>query len=299
MPRVDRRLPDFLIGGAQKAGTTSLHALLDENAQVFLPKQPQEIHFFDIDQYFSRGVHWYAKFFQQAAADHLAVGQTCPTYLYEADVPERIAKVLPDVRLIFLLRNPVDRAYSHYWHSVKYGFENLSFEQAVDCEEERLARNPRKRFNLSYLDRGRYARQLERYLQCFSREQILLLLTEDLEMEPSRVLDRCFSFLGVALRGEEIARKPRVQWNASRLPRWRGLQTLTARVRSPRKPHLKRLARLVDRLNLRTTSYPPMAPAVRRRLEEEFSEENRRLEELFQLDLTPWCSRGPRGGDSS
>lgn len=282
-------LPDFVIGGAQKAGTTALHEILRLHPELHLPAQPQEIHYFDIDEHYRRGPDWYRRHFRGAGPAHVAVGQTCPSYLFDPRVPERMARALPDVRLVFLLRNPVDRAYSHYWHSVKYGFEHLPFEEALARETDRLTGDPRTFYNLSYAARGRYADQLERFLAHYPRERILLLLTEDLNRDPARVLDRCFAFLGVALRGTEIAARARERrWNESRLPRWPRLQALTTPVRSPRKPRLKRLAKLVDRVNLRPARYPPMDPKLRRHLAARFAADEVRLAERFGLDLRAW-----------
>ncbi|HUE84637.1 MAG TPA: sulfotransferase [Vicinamibacterales bacterium] len=129
------KLPTFLIGGAQKSGTTTLHHYLSAHPDIFIPRRPQELHFFDFDPNYVRGVHWYASHFTSATPAHRAIGQTSPLYLYAPDAPERIAALLPDVKLIFIRRNPVDRAFSHYWHAIKKGRKTLDFETALAMED--------------------------------------------------------------------------------------------------------------------------------------------------------------------
>ncbi len=283
------RLPDFLIGGAQKSGSTALHVLLGGRRDVYLAR-PQELDYFDRDDVYARGLGWYRTHFEAAAGDCRAVGQTSTQYLYSRQAAARIGRDLPGVKLIFILRNPVDRAWSHYWHCVKYGLETASFAAARRLEGERLARGGDHRRWFSYLDRGRYAEQLERYLEHFPRERILVLRTEDLAREPGRVLDRCCRFLDLEPRAADLpadwlARR----WNASRRPRWPGLQRWTAGFRF-RSRAGRRLALLIDRWNLVRRRYPSLAPAERRLLADTFAAENRRLATLFDLDLAAWSS---------
>ena len=146
-------VPNFFIGGAQKSGTTTLHWRLKEHPQVFIPDFPQEIHFFDDAKNFERGLRWYEGLFAGWKGQR-AVGQTSPLYLYAPEVPERIHAVLPDARFVFILRDPVDRAYAHYWHSVKKGYDSLELRSGArgGAGADR-ARRPRRRYD-SYLGRS-------------------------------------------------------------------------------------------------------------------------------------------------
>ncbi len=282
------RLPDFLIGGAQKSGSTALHVLLGSHPEVYLAR-PQELDFFDRNDAYARGISWYQAHFKSADG-HRAVGQTSTQYLYSGKAAARIGRDLPAVRLIFILRNPVDRAWSHYWHCVKYGLETASFAAARRLEGERLARGGDHRRWFSYLDRGLYADQIERYLEHFPRARILVLLTEDLARRAGPVLDRCCRFLDLEPRAADLPpdRLER-RWNSSRRPRWPGLQRWTAGFRFGSRTG-RRLALIVDRWNLVRWRYPELATEERRRLTDFFAAHNRRLGAMLDLDLAAWDS---------
>src|SRR5947209_8592328 len=128
-----RPLPNFLILGAQKAGTTALYAYLRWHPEITGPSF-KEVSFFD--RHYARGERWYRAHFP--ARRRPFVGEASPSYLFHPLVPERVARLLPDARLVAILRNPVDRAFSHYQHEVSLGREPLSFEEAVAHEEERM-----------------------------------------------------------------------------------------------------------------------------------------------------------------
>lgn len=278
-------LPTFIIGGAMKAGTTSLHYYLQAHPQVFIPERPQELHFFDMDKNFEKGLDWYLNHFSPATPQHKAIGQTSPVYIYDPKVPPRIAQALPEVKLIFILRNPVDRAYSHYWHSIKMGSEDLSFEQALEREQERIAPGGKPRIAFSYVDRGWYADQLERYSKHFSRDNMLILLSENMKKDPSGVIDQCCKFLGVEPRGAWILENlPKKYYNAARLPRFRTVQKWIA----PYYYRYRKIAEFIANLNLKVARYPPMSPATRDRLSRRFEEHNQKLARLYDLDLSPW-----------
>ncbi len=169
-----RPLPGFLVIGAQKAGTTALYAYLRWHPAITGPSW-KEVSFFD--RHWWRGEAWYRGQFPLRTADRL-VGEASPSYLFHPLAPERARSLVPDVKLIALLRNPVDRAYSQYQHEVALGREPLSFEDALAEEEgrtrgevERLVADPRAFsrawWDHTYAARGRYAEQLERWLTVF------------------------------------------------------------------------------------------------------------------------------------
>ena len=173
-----RPLPGFVILGAQKAGTTSLHEYLCEHP-LASSSTVKEVHYFDLA--YERGPAWYRAHFQiPRRADEIA-GEASPYYLFHPLVPARVARDLPEARLIVLLRNPIERAYSHHNHERALGFEKLGFVEAIECEPERL-RGEEERLagergyrsfahqHHGYLARGRYADQLERWLAHVERE---------------------------------------------------------------------------------------------------------------------------------
>ena len=216
-----RVLPDFVILGAQRAGTTSLFDYLERHPDIVGPagwdpsvSWRKELHFFT--DRFDQGPDWYRASFpllveRRVARLHggdIVAGEATPYYLFHPAVPKRMAATIPEARLIVLLRNPVERAYSHYQHSRRLNVEPLSFEQALDAEDERLAGEEERlasdpdyssqaHRHFSYLSRGRYADQLERWLAYFPRERILILRSEDLFVEPATCYAERLGFLGV------------------------------------------------------------------------------------------------------
>lgn len=196
-------MPDFLILGAQKAGTTALYAYLRWHPQITGPAW-KEVSYFD--RHYRRGVGWYRGHFPLRPGNRL-VGEASPGYLFHPLAPQRVHETVPEAKLLVLLRDPVDRALSHYHHEVVLGREPLSFEAALDAEPERTRgeeeRLVRERgywsaawWDHTYLARGRYAEQLERWLSLFPREQLLVLASEDLAADPSAAYARVLGFLG-------------------------------------------------------------------------------------------------------
>jgi hypothetical protein len=273
-----RILPSFLIIGAQRAGTTSLIDYLGRHPDVAAPSPgghyaypgelvswrgswlEKELHFFD--SRFELGLDWYRSFFPlrarrrvaRARGRDLIAGEATPYYLFHPGVPERVAATLPDVRLIVLVRNPVDRAYSHFHLMKRKGLEKLSFAKAVAAEERRLAgveerlreepafRSKAHRHH-SYLARGLYAEQLERWFAVFPRERFLILRAEDFFADTAEVYSDVLDFLELR------------QW---------------------------RLRRTRHR---NKAEYKPLKPELRAQLEEHFAEPNARLERLLERDF--------------
>ncbi len=281
---MSRVLPNLIVGGAQKSGTTTLHRLLESHPGVFFPARPQEIHFFDLDDRYARGLDWYAGHFTAWRGEPV-IAQTSPLYLYEPAVAGRIAAALPAARLIFVLRRPIDRAASHYWHEVRYGWEPLSFEEALEREPERLRGGQEARRHYSYLDRGRYASQLRRYLDLFPAEQILVLTYDQLVADLPGLGRRCADFLALPVAGWTLpAGDEPFRHNRAQVPRFRALQRWVR----PARASLPALAWLVDRVNLVPGRYPPIASATRARLAEVFAHEIEDLARLTSLDLSAW-----------
>lgn len=194
-------LPAFAVIGAQKAGTTSLFRYLAHHQDVTAPRL-KEIHFFDL--HYAKGMRWYAAHFPVRRGAF--TGEASPYYLFHPRVPERMARHLPDIKLIALLRNPVDRAWSHYNYEVQYGTERLGFREALERERRvieqetaRLLRNDRYVSHVhqhaSYLSRGLYAEQLRRWLERFPRDQILVLKAEEFFDDTRSQFGRVLEFL--------------------------------------------------------------------------------------------------------
>lgn len=249
-----RLLPEFLVIGAARAGTTSLYSYLVGHPAVSTPSH-KEIHFFDLN--FERGLDWYRRHFHAVLPGNrsgMLTGEASPYYLFHPAVPARVRKTLPEVRLIALVRNPVDRAYSQHQLAVRHGRDELGFEEAIDAEAtrldgelERMASDPSytsvSHRHHSYLARGLYAEQLERWYEHFPREQLLALRSEDLFADPRKLYSEVLRFLELPAHelGEYHAYNQRL--------------------------------------------YDGLAPETRQRLEHYFAEPNRQLAELLGREL--------------
>jgi hypothetical protein len=260
-----RPLPDFLIIGAKRGGTTSLYNYLVDHPCVvpLFPRVQNKkgVRFFDTN--FQRGVAWYRSHFpsrlyrgwhEQRIGHPTVAGEASPYYLFHPSAPSRAASIIPDARLIVLLRDPIDRAYSHYRERSRHGAEELTFEEALEREQERLAGEEERlstddRYysfaheHFGYVSQGLYLEALRRWIDLFGRNRLLILRSEDFFASPERTYGDVLRFLG--------------------LPPWR----------LPAYP----------RFNYHEGR--SMSPSTRARLGERFGPENRRLAEFLGMDL--------------
>jgi len=189
---------DFIVAGAQKSGTTALHYFLAKHPNITMGDQ-QEIHFFDDDATFAATVDYERlhKHYPLVASSTIA-GDCTPSYLYFKPTVERIWNYNPKIKLLVLLRNPVERAFAH-WNMQRFkGREPLDFFDAVREEKTRIAGAPptqARRF--AYIERGFYARQLERFFKFFPREQVKVVKFEEFKDKQRETLVSIFSFLGL------------------------------------------------------------------------------------------------------
>ncbi len=225
-----RLLPDFLIIGTQRGGTTSLYNYLQTHPCIE-PSSTKEIHFFD--RRFNRGLAWYRGHFPSRVEKYYAqrlgrrafvTGEASPSYLFHPHVPRRVAEALPQARLIILLRNPVDRAYSQYYHAIEHGFETLPFEEAIKDEVERTAAEREKILrdehyesyvyrHRSYLSRGIYVEQLQTWMGLFPREQFLILRSEDFYASPAASIKQVLAFLALPQEESQLTGQVYKQYN--------------------------------------------------------------------------------------
>ena len=199
------RLPDFLGIGVQKGGTTTLQKLLEQHPDVFLAST-KELHYFSLR--FREGEAWYRDQFS-AAAFTQRCGEITPYYVFHPEAPARVHALLPQARLIVLLRDPVERTLSQYFHSCRLGLEALSLEQALAVEPQRLmgsleilrADDGRHRSHQehSYLSRSRYEQQIPAWQALYPPDQLLVLRSEDLFEQPDLVWGRVLTFLDLPM----------------------------------------------------------------------------------------------------
>lgn len=208
--------PNFLCVGAQKAGTTTLHDILKQHPDIYLPKL-KEAHFFDRPERYIKGIRWWLETFFEDYNNEKIMGAITPEYLYYEEVPEKIFHDLRGVKLIIILRNPVDRAYSHYLMSKRRSYETLPFEEAILAEPERLrVGGDFERNHFSYIDRGRYAVQLKRYYNLFKQENIMVLIFED---DIKRNIDETIGKIERFLDIEQLPLNTKLESNSAREPK--------------------------------------------------------------------------------
>ena len=288
-------LPNFLIIGTIKGGTTSLHRYLRQHPDVYLPPRKEP-------QFFSWDPHRPVRDDQQVvcsdpaeyealfadAGDAKAIGEASPQYLSSPIAPARIRETIPDARIVAILRHPVERALSAYLHLVRDQAETLSFEDALVAEEGRRADGHDPIW--LYRTVGLYADQVERYLDLFGPEHVRIYLHEDFERDALGLVQDVFRLLDV---DPTFAPDISVRYNASGVPRRRRLFELTttdnpvrraARVMVPQR-HRERIR--VAALN-KSMERPPIPPEVRRQLVESFRPDVLRLQELLGRDLSAW-----------
>ena len=216
----ERALPNFFVAGTQRGGSTSLFIYLLGHELVHGPRRAKGVHYFDTN--YDKSIDWYASNFPRVSTLEAqreihgvepAVGEGAPYYLFSPVIPARIHAVNPNARILAVLREPLDRAISHHNHEVQRGFETLELRDALDAEEGRLAGEEEKlradqsyiskpHIHHSYLARGQYAEQVERYFAMFGRENVLVLDSAALSAEPEQTVRKATDFLGLpALTG--------------------------------------------------------------------------------------------------
>lgn len=267
-------LPTFLVIGAGKSGTTSLAAYLDAHPEVFMAHQ-KEVRFFD--RYWYEGVDWYAAKFA-AAGDRKAVGEASPTYLQSEEAPARVAATLPGVRLLALLRNPVDRAFSGWTNAHQQGRDPRSFAAAVD--EELAGRGAVGDFDPRYLYGGRYRDRLGCWMDANPTSPLHVEWFEDLRDSPRETFARICEFLDVD--ADRIPRNVGRVYHASHRFRWEWWRVAMLRWRLwERLPY--RVAYRISALNRVANESEGMPPDVRRALVDYFREPN--------AELAAWLGR--------
>jgi len=196
------RLPDFLIIGAARCGTTSLYEYLRAHPNIYLPKNKRpEPHFFYKEAEYVKGLAYYSDKYFKDVDTHLKAGEASTSNIYKPIAAQRINKHLPQVKLILMLRNPIERAFSSYKFTLKNGIESLSFNQAIRKEQERL-NNPESDFHaeikpFAYIDRGRYCQQIKNLFKFFTRNQVHIILFDNFNRNSQKEVSNVFKFLDI------------------------------------------------------------------------------------------------------
>jgi hypothetical protein len=290
-----RTLPHFLIAGAARSGTTSLYHWLRQHPDVFMPANKEPSYF--VHKYGVADWDAYLKLFD-AGKSKKVIGEASTPYMSAPESPAWIRRVLGDIRIIILLRNPIERAWSLYCWMVMEGYERLpSLEQALVEEEQRFSdpsfhdHNPQYFWNYMYYRSGLYCHQVEKYLHLFGRDRVRVYLFDDLAERAAEVYSDACRFLGVDPSFEPTL----VAQNASKAPRFTGVQFRLRRLRralSSRRGSASALQRSMASAlmaaNVRCGRQNGLRPATVEGLKARYADDVRRLEGVIGRQCAHW-----------
>lgn len=273
-------LPNFLGLGAMRCGTTWLDHVLRSHPEVYLPTQRKEIHYFD--QYFDRGKDWYKGFFSgKDAQGFSSIGEITPKYLFVAPAPERIKATLPDCKFIVMLRNPADRAYSHYGFVLKNYAETKDFSDFLETSP-------------AAFEKGLYGQQVKRYFDYFEKDRFLFLFYEDIAKEPEIIIKKLADFLSIdpglfdlKVIAQRLNPSTRVRFPKARA----SIRKFGEFLRNKDLDWVWNLAKQTGLEKIfwaKSKTIPPMSASLKQELLSKYSEDIRLLEQLTGLDCSRW-----------
>jgi Sulfotransferase domain len=288
-------MPNFLIIGAMKSGTTALYYYLEQHPEIYMSPVKEPNFFSSQEQENAADAVTHIGTYQhlfRGASGKKAIGEASHSYLYEPSAAAEIRRYVPEAKLIAILRNPIDRAYSHFLHMVRSGTEPLDdFAQAL--REEEVGIHKERTFQ-DYIGRGLYYDQLKRYFGTFPREQVRVYLYEDLSGAPISTVQDAFRFLKV---DDSFVPDVSLRRNVSGDPKYKtldGLLRRQSRIKHAAKIYLParmrwRLSKAFDDLKTRNLVEPPPVQAeVRRQLITVYREDILKLQDLIHRDLSGW-----------
>jgi hypothetical protein len=284
----------MMIAGAQKAGTSSLVRYLGQHPQVCSFPHREFSYFVNDGEYVKGYEQIFHTYFGNRCSAGMAIVAKSVGIMYLPEAVHRLYAHNPDVDLVFLLRNPVDRAYSAYWYARRMGWEPLdSFEEALKAGTERFQGNWLQERGCMYHQRGKYAEYLPLFFEMFGREQIHIYLLEDLKADTKGLCRHLYQVLGIdpsftpdVTRRHNRAAAARSQWLARLMASDSGMRSGLRRL-LPRRVRY-RVRHVARRLNERVLSPPPMDPETRMDLIDYFRPFNAQLGELLHRDLSHW-----------
>ena len=295
-----KKLPNFLIVGAAKSGTTSLHYYLQQHPEVFLPTTIKETFFFSQPQsVLGKGPGRdgadmitnkddYVQLYADATSSHKALGEACVAYLHfhEESIPN-IQKLLSKPKILIILRNPVDRAYSNYLHHARDDFEPLTVEEALEAESERLKK--KWWWGYQFTDAGLYSDQVAAYLQNF--DDVKICLFEDFKKDVDGFLRETFKFLGV---DSSFQADTSLRYNVTGVPKSKLVRDV---IKQP-PPFLKKIIRTLlpdkfidkmkSKVKQKNVTKSVMNPQTRKKLQDFYRKDIKKLEILISRDISHW-----------
>lgn len=289
-------LPNFFVVGAQKCATTSLHHFLAAHPEIYLPFEKETKFFVDNKRYTQGIEHYESEYFSKWKGER-AVGEVDPDYIYFQHAIERVARDLNihSVKFIVILRNPIERAFSHYLMSFRRGIETLAFEEALRIERQRIARDYLSKMHFSYQTRGYYFKQIQHLLQNIDGANLLITFTEDLVKSPEAFLKQIYRFLGVETEYcpenlSSVFHKGRIPRSVRLLRRMQqnSIEKSIMRILIPFDRLRSKLYHMIFSLNQRERHDLAMSNKARRILADAYARDMKNLGELCERDLSHW-----------
>jgi hypothetical protein len=297
-------LPNFIIVGAAKCGTTSLDRYLKQHPDIYMcpVKEPYFFSFMNekpnflgphdtaVNNVIVSDIRVYKSFFKDVQ-NQKAIGECSNSYLFFENTPPRIKKFIPDCRIIIILRDPIERTYSHYRQAVMIGHEELSFEEALEKEHERKENG--WRWHYQYIAQSMYYQQVKRYFDLFDRKQVFVGLFEDLKADPANFTKEILVFLGVDpivehinFEKHNVSGIPKSKWlhNFLHGPNW--LKTITKPF-TPKKLRTQ-IYQVLYKQSYDFNSVPAMNQETREKLKKVFREDVEKLSQLIDKKLDKW-----------
>lgn len=289
-------LPNFFVVGAQKAATTSLHHYLTKHPDIYLPES-KETKFFVDDFRYAKGIAFYQQTHFSTWKGEKAIGEIDPDIIYFDNAAERIGRHMDTAKTKFmiLLRNPIDRAFSHYLMTCRRGLESLGFEEAISIENSRIKKGYKEKMHYSYLTRGFYYQQIERLMDITGNMEPFIMLSEDLKTNKENALNAIFEYLGVetGFVPKNLDRK----YHQARTPRSVSLlhrvtsetpEKRLIRILIPFKGLRQKIRQKLIEINETGAHKIVLLPDTRKRLVEIYRKDNSRLEKSLNRDLSHW-----------
>jgi len=296
------KMPNFLVIGAQKAGTTSLYEYLEQHPDIFMSK-PKEPRFFADDDAYSKGLTFYSKFFVECK-DEKMVGEASTAYSFYLNlgkIIKRIYKFNQEIKLIYILRNPISRARSSYWWNIRMQAEPLNFEEAILKEENRVHNNDEELIDpWNYKKNGLYFYIIENYLKYFPKENLKVILLEDLKSSAIKTCNDIFEFLN--LKKFDVTKLEDDKINKATIPTNKFIQKQMNQPSTIRNfisyilqnilgtERKKKLHELINKKTLQSFEYPPIKESTFEYLVKYFENDIKQLGNFLHRDLSYWLN---------
>lgn len=223
-------LPSFIVGGIMKSGTSFLDSLLHNHPSVKMPDRSMDYSFFDDDRIYKRGVSWYESLFEEFKnCNDCVIGQISADCAFNEGSIERIKLHIPDVKLIFVVRHPIDRTYSLYWHQYSMGREYRSFEMALEREPKAIRKSYYNYKMYSYVARSRYKQQFDNIYKFFDKDSVLVVPFDSLTKDTLRTVNEVFAFIGVdTVKNMDQLNHNKLRKNRAKIPQHHSIVIISA-----------------------------------------------------------------------